>query len=501
MHKEWYLDRYCGQQVAALLEDGKLVEFAAEKERSIESIGNIYKGKVANVLQGMQAAFVACGLTKNAYLSTHESNEECSKYDSAKTGAPLQITQAEVKEDDEILVQIVKTSRGNKGAKVTTNLSFVSKSLIYLPGVAFHGISRKITDENTNAELLSFMEGLCAETDGFIIRTQAPFTEKNHLKAEFEHLKKQYLLTLEKAKTAKVGDCVYKELDLPTRVVRDSVNDEETIIHVGCKDLYDGLLSMTSYTQHVTEKQLVLHTDARAMLRSHGISKMIYDSVKPTVSLDNGGYIVIDHTEAMTVVDVNSGSYVGATSLEETAFEVNLAAARETARQVRLRNVGGIVVVDFIDMQLDEHKEKVTQELRKELEKDKAKCSVLEMSELCLTQFTRKRVGPETLSYLVKPCKRCSGNGHVHDDIFTLAAILDELLIFFDSGENAAVVELADGVLPRILNERIFDRELDGIWKGKSLFFIPHKSYDDTHFIVRAKTQADESNEKLTPYN
>jgi ribonuclease G len=226
------------------------------------------------------------------------------------------------------------------------------------------------------------------------------------------------------------------------------------------------------------------------MFRHYGITPIVYDSIKPTVPLENGGYLVIEHTEALTVIDVNSGRYVGKDSLEQTVFAVNLAAAKEIARQVRLRNVGGIVVVDFIDMVEEEHKLAVTQALEEALFQDKAKCNVLPMSELCLTQFTRKRVGSNVLSSLVKPCEDCQGKGHVHDDVFVITRLRDALLDCFADGWNSAIVDLNENIMRKILKENLFTLEVKGRWKEKRVYFVPHKTYKEENFSVRGDGSA-----------
>lgn len=496
MQKEWFIDRYCGQKVAALLEDGQLVELTAEKEGEAEIVGNIYKGKIANVLTGMQAAFVSCGLAKNAYLSTTDGYADYSKYDEA--GEAHAATPLSVNEGDEVLVQVVKPQRGNKGAKVTTQLSFVGRTLIYLPSTPFYGISRKITDETDRERLLNEVKKLTAEGEGFIIRTKALSATSEQLFAEYEFLKEEYRCMLERAKTANQGEIVYRELELPVRVVRDDL-DENSVVYIGDKDLYNQLSLLAKSAKELTEQQLRLYDGKRAMMSEYGISSKIYAATNSRVQLENGGYIVIDHTEAMTVIDVNSGSFIGSTSLEETALSVNLVAAKEIARQVRLRNVGGIVVVDFIDMLEEGHKLAVTAALEEALLKDKTKCNVLPMNELCLTQFTRKRVGHEALEYLVKPCKHCEGNGHVHTDIFTLAKIRDELLQLL-AKEQTAVVHLNESLCQRIVNGRIFNRERAGAWQGKNLYFIPHKTYPEEDFNVKIGFSSPEEQDRAISY-
>lgn len=484
MKKEWFFDRYCGQQFVALLEDGKLAEFAAEKETGGEIVGNIYKGRVMNVLSGMQAAFISCGLERNCYLSTDETYTDYSKYDGAlgvpKTG-PL-----DLKEGDEIIVQVTKPPRGNKGAKVTTHLSFVGKNLIFLPNTDFVGISRKIEDEELRQNLIFTADKMREkDSEGFIVRTQAPFVTRRQLKREAEYLKNLYRAMRDYAAKAPVGSVLYKDFDLPVRVMRDSMGDDVTAMYVGDKELYERLLSLVRLRGDFPERKLILYTGKRAMMREYGISPLVFAAAQPMVSLENGAYLVIDHTEAMTVVDVNTGSFIGNKSLEDTVFSVNLAAAREIARQVRLRNIGGIVVVDFIDMTEEAHKEAVTAELTACLARDKAKCHVLPMSELCLTQFTRKRVGFDVLSYLVKPCAHCHSVGYVPEDIFVVTRIRADILDCFASGYHSAVVELNEGICRRILSEGLLKTEAEGAWRNKRVYLIPHKTFQEFQYSVR----------------
>lgn len=481
--KEWFLDRYCGQQFAALLENGTLTEFSCEFEPRGTCVGNIYKGKVTNVLSGMNAAFIQCGLNKNCYLSMEETYTDYTKYDGALGETP---PAPDLKVGSEIIVQVTKPPRGNKGAKVTTHLSFVGKTIIYLPNTDFLGISRKITDEKTRKKLLAFTAQMRASSkEGFIIRTSAPLATKKQIKAEADYLKKLYEEMRELAQNAPVGSLLYEDEDLPTRVMRDSYVDDVAAIHVGDEALYNRLKRLIKLRKDIPERKLVRYTGERSMMKEYGITKLVYDAASPTVPLELGGYIVIEHTEAMTVIDVNTGSYVGESNLEETVFTVNLAAAKEIARQVRLRNIGGIVAVDFIDMTDEAHKEAVTETLRNLLAQDKAKCNVLPMSELCVTQFTRKRVGPDALSFLVKSCPHCNGKGYVHEDIFVITRLRAEILDCFADGYSAAIIELNAGIMQKILQEGLFSIEAKNRWKDKRVYFIPHKTYKEDYFTVR----------------
>lgn len=484
MKKEWFFDRYCGQQFVALLEDGKLAEFAAEKESGGEIVGNVYKGRVMNVLNGMQAAFVSCGLERNCYLSMGESYTDYTKYDGTMGGITAQTP--DWKPGDEIIVQVVQPPRGNKGAKVTTHLSFVGKNLIYLPNTDFIGISRKITDAELRKNLLFTADKMRERADeGFIVRTRAPFFTRRQLKKEADYLKNLWRDMCENAASAPVGTVLHKEFDLPVRAMRDSMGEDVSAMYVGDPELYERLLKLVRLRGDFPERKLILYTGERSMLRSYGISPLVYEAAQPRVELDSGGSLVIEHTEAMTVVDVNSGSFVGDKNMEETALAVNLEAAREIARQVRLRNIGGIVTVDFIDMADEGHRRLVTSELTARLALDKAKCHVLPMNELCLSQFTRKRVGNDVLSYLVKPCERCGGMGYVHADVFVAAHIRADILDRFADGYSAVVVELNARIMRLILTEGMFRQEASGRWKDKRVYFIPHKTFSEEQYSVR----------------
>lgn len=488
MKKEWFFDRYCGQQFVALLEDGKVVEFESENEENGSIVGNIYKGKVMNVITGMNAAFVDCGLERNCYLSTDETYTDCAKYDgllASTPPAPL----SNLKEGDEIIVQVTKSPRGNKGAKVTSNLSFVGKRIIYLPNTDFFGVSRKITDEAQRAKLMDVAESLRRENEsaGFILRTKAPLASKEELEREATYLRKLFLTMSEKAKSAPVGALLYQDEDLPVRVMRDSFGDEITAMHVGDRELYDRLCRFIDTYGEMDKSKLRFYNGERSMFREYGISELVYTATKPHVPLEGGGSLIIDHTEALTVVDVNSGSFVGETNLEATVYELNIRAAKEIARQVRLRNIGGIVVVDFIDMFEEAHKESVTETLREYLSFDKAKCNVLPMSELCLTQFTRKRVGKDLATSLIKPCPHCHGNGSVHNDLFMMTQLREDLLDCFFEGYRSAIVDLNEGMAKKIIQDHTFSKEMQGRWKNKRIYLIPHKTYKEHTFFIRGE--------------
>lgn len=484
MKKEWFFDSYCGRQFAALIEDGVFAEFACEKTDDMCCVGDIFKGKATNVLSGMNAAFIQCGLDKNCYLALGETYTDHNKYD----GAEGTWQQEDLHVGDEVLVQVLKPPRGNKGAKVTTKLSFVGKRLIYLPNTDFLGISRKITDEKTRQKLLAQVDKMrSGKTDGFIIRTQAPFATLKQLKTEAAYLKKLAKETYATAKKAEVGDAVYRDEDLPVRIMRDSFGDEIVSIRVGNRELYERLSKLIRLRGDLPERKLLLHTGERCMMQQYGILAEAERTAHPVVTLQNGAEIVIERTEAMTVIDVNTSRFVGDQDLEDTVFSVNLAAAKEIARQVRLRNVGGIVVVDFIDMVDEDHRIAVTEALKNHLSLDKAKCNILPMSELCLVQFTRERIGRDASERFLKPCPHCNGSGSVGDGVFGAAKLRAELMDCFAAGYKAAVVDIQEGLMKRILAEGWLSAEATGAWKDKRVYLIPHKTYSEEQFSVRGE--------------
>ena len=323
------------------------------------------------------------------------------------------------------------------------------------------------------------------DKEGFIVRTQAPLAKAKQLKAEAKYLKSLYREMLRGYDDAPVGTVLYEDEKLPMRILRDVSVGELAAIHVGDEELYQELKTLVALRSDIPDRKLVKYTGDRQMMTEYGIAQLVTEVASPTVPLDNGGYLVIDHTEAMTVVDVNTGSYIGENTHEETVFAVNLCAAKEIARQVRLRNIGGIVVVDFIDMEEEAHREAVTETLKTALAQDKAKCNVLPMSELCLTQFTRKRVGRAVQSYLVKGCPHCAGRGFVQDDIFVITRIRSAILDCFADGYTTAIIELNDWMMRKILHEGLFSVEAKGRWLNKRVYFVPHKTYKEEYFTVR----------------
>lgn len=481
MKKEWFFDRFCGEQLVAYAEDGILKDAAVESEKQGDEIGNIYKGRVKNIVEGMQAAFVDCGMERSCYLSLGERAAILSSYDGTVLGAK----DASLKEGDEILVQIVKPARGSKGAKVTRDLSFVGKTLIYLPLSKFLGISRKLVDSELRGTLLKEAEKLIEGEEGFILRTASKDATRRQLKAEAEYLRRVYRMTIESAASSSVGACVYRDYDLPVKIMRDSLGGEVNRIYVGDLELYDRVRRLAMIRPDLDEKKVEYYKGERQLFNEFGLFDQVCQLTRPRADLENGAYLVVERTEAMTVIDVNTGSFTGRDDLETTVFETNLLAAKEIARLVRLRNIGGIVAVDFIDMQDEVHRAAVETALTEALSEDKAKTRVYPMSELCVTLFTRKRTRGDLLNFLTKPCPDCSGDGYALSDHFLAMRLRGAIMDCFSGGYEAAIVEINPELLHKILLGRYFAQELKGRWKDKRIYCVPRAGRDEEKFSVR----------------
>lgn len=476
MQKNMYFDYFGGDCFAAVTEGDRLVEFHIDPASAFDISGNIYKGRVVNVLEGMQAAFVAFGQAKNGYLAAGDIP--------VADGTGEISANLNVKVGDEVMVQVLKSPIGTKGARLTMNLSFVGKHLIYLPNTPFLGVSRKISDEEERARMLALAEKLRADGDGLIMRTNAPLADAKTLRTEAKYLQGMYQAAREAYANAGVGDLVHHDADVHVRLLRDFDLTELNKVYIGSETVYRRVESIL---KRAGRKNLaVLYDGPREMFDYFGLEKQINEILSPRVELSNGAYLVFDKTEALTVIDVNTGKFIGNTdSLEDTVFETNLLAAKEVARQARLRNMGGIVVVDFIDMESEEHRAAVVEALREALKSDRAKCNVSETSGLGLVQFTRKKSKDDNTVMLTKTCPYCKGTGVVLSDTYIAFKIKIAVKNCFAQGYENAVVELNAGIFAQILSKHMFSHTVSHSWKGKRVYMIPHRTYHEEFFTVR----------------
>ena len=397
---------------AAVLENGVLQEVYVERAARRGLISNIYKGRVLRVLPGMQAAFIDVGLERTAFL--HAS--DIARRGVAENGDEIPSIRELVREGDEIMVQVVKDPLGNKGARLTTYVTLPSRHLVLLPHGDSVGISARIEDEDERERLRSLVADLLAENDlacGAIVRTVAEGAEVEALAADLRYLMKLWRVVQERCSGRSVKSLVHEDLSLPLRVLRDMVTRDVERVLVDSRSDFDAMQEFAeTYLQDVGPN-IELYERRRPIFDLHGIEDEIRKSLDRNIPLKSGGYLIFDQTEAMTTVDVNTGGYVGHRNLEETIYRTNLEAAVAIARQLRLRNLGGIIIIDFIDMELPEHRDNVLQVLEQALSRDHARHQITPVSPLGLVEMTRKRIRESLQHVLCEDCPTCEGRGFV----------------------------------------------------------------------------------------
>jgi ribonuclease G len=380
---------HCEQDVTkvALLVDDQLVEYYSEHPKE-EQAGSIYKATVVNVLPGMQAAFVDIGQSKNAFLYVDDLLD--ANLDKVPADKPP-ITSL-IKEGQEIIVQVAKESLGNKGAKITTHYSIPGRWIVYMPHADYVGISRKIESQEERQRLKDMADKLRSEGEGLILRTVAEGASLEELEKDLQYLRDLWASILVKGKNSKPPICIYRDLDMVPRIIRDLFTDQvdELIINnLEKKSEIESLL--LQYAPHLVQR-IKWYEQPTSMIHYYGIYEALDKSFRPKVWLKNGGYINFDHTEALTVIDVNTGKYTGSINLEQTVYETNLEAVEQISRLIRLRDIGGIIIVDFIDMLQEEHRRSIVHLMEQLVKADRTKTVVVGWTQLGLLEMTRKRV-------------------------------------------------------------------------------------------------------------
>jgi ribonuclease G len=397
---------------AALLENGVLQEVYIERSVRRGLNSNIYKGCVLRVLPGMQAAFVDIGLERTAFL--HASDIAAGRGENGST-EQMNIRDL-VREGDEIMVQVVKDPLGNKGARLTTLVTLPSRHVVLLPFSEAVGISARIEDEDERERLRIMTEEILADRGlscGAIVRTVAEGMDKRALEADLEYTIRLWQVVKERYSKSHVKELIHEDLSLPLRVLRDMVtSDIERILVDSEEDFHSMRDFADTYLPHI-DPALELYQRRRPIFDMHGIEDEIRRSLDRNIPLKSGGYLIFDQTEAMTTVDINTGGYVGHRNLEETIYRTNLEAAVAIARQLRLRNLGGIIIIDFIDMEEEEHRSNVLQVLEQSMARDHARHQVMPVSALGLVEMTRKRTRESLQHILCEDCPSCAGRGFV----------------------------------------------------------------------------------------
>ena len=410
----------------ALVLQGAVQELHIERTQSRGIAGNIYLGKVVRVLPGMQSAFIDIGLERAAFLHIADIWDARSHDGSPTTPLPIERMLAD---GQAIMVQVIKDPIGTKGARLSTQISIAGRMLVYLPQDSHIGVSQRIENEAEREQLREKVQKLMkpGEKGGFIIRTMAEDASEADLQSDIEYLRKTWANLTQMAKTSAAPTLLYQDLNLAQRVMRDLVNENTSIIQVDSRENYLKLKQFGElYTPSVLSR-LVHYPGERPLFDLYGVEEEIQRALGRRVDLKSGGYLIVDQTEAMTTIDVNTGSFVNGRNFDDTIFKTNLEASHAIARQLRLRNLGGIIILDFIDMENPEHRAAVLSELQRALSRDRTKISVSGFSALGLVEMTRKRTRESLAHILCEPCPACGGKGQVKTARTVCYEILREL--------------------------------------------------------------------------
>jgi len=440
---------------AALIENGVLTELFVERQSRRGIVSNLYKGRVQRVLPGMQAAFIDIGLERTAFL--HAADIAAPVPESTLVGEQnLEDIRRLVNEGDDILVQVVKDPMGTKGARLTTFVALPSRLMVYMPRGDGIGVSARIEDEAERTRLKQLVTEATPQpiTGGYIVRTAAQGASSEGIRDDIQYLCRLWQHVKEKGLRASSGQLVYEDLPLPTRILRDELARGVDRVLVDNVTAHTAMLEFAASFMPGSTTSIELYTGQRPIFDLHGVEEEIGKALERSVSLKSGGHLVIDQTESMTTIDVNTGGFVGHRNLEDTIFRTNLEAAVAIARQLRLRNLGGIIIIDFIDMEEEEHRKQVLQALEKALAKDHAKTHVSAVSPLGLVEMTRKRTRESLAHQLCAPCTACEGRGFVKTAETVCYEIFREILRQSGQFEFQQLLVLAhQDVIERLLDE------------------------------------------------
>jgi ribonuclease G len=433
----------------AIVENGAVQELHIERTLERGLVGNVYLGKVARVLPGMQSAFIDIGLERAAFL--HVADLHAHGAAPGRGDAPLPPIERQVFEGQSLVVQVIKDAIGTKGARLSTQVSIAGRMLVFLPHDRHIGISQKIGSPELREQLRARMTKLAGTEDGgFILRTNAEEATDEDLADDIAYLRKTWAAIRERSQRQPAGTLLHQDLSLAQRVLRDLTHEATQTIRIDSRLQFDVLRAFGETYMPGAVGKLDLYRGERPIFDLFGIEEEIARALARRVDLKSGGYLIIDQTEALTTIDVNTGGFVGARNFEDTIFKTNLEAAGAIARQLRLRNLGGIIIVDFIDMVREEHQQAVLAELRKQLSRDRTRTTVSGFTQLGLVEMTRKRTRESLAHMLCQPCPTCEGRGQVKTARTVCYDILREILREarqFDPKEfrvvaSAAVVEM-----------------------------------------------------------
>jgi len=470
----------------ALIEQGRLVEFYVERVKDRGITGNIYKGKIVRVLPGMQSAFVEIGIQRTSFLHVSDIKEPPDEFEEEEEEhqkhADVRI-QDIIKEGQEIMVQAAKEPIGTKGARVTSYISLPGRYLVFMPTYDKIAISRRISSEKERKRLREIVSTMRPPGCGFIIRTVCDGMPREDIQADMEFLIKLWNSIQKKKDQVRTPGLIWSELDLTLRIIRDLFSKDIDKLVIDSKEEYDRARKFVDeFMPHLSPK-LELYEGKEEIFDAHGIEIELTDALERRVWLRSGGHIVIDQMEALTAVDVNTGKYVGKKSSEDTIVKTNLEAVKEIVYQLRLRNIGGIIVIDFIDMARASDREKVYNTLKEALKADKARTNILKISELGIVEMTRKRVRESLSQSLCEPCPYCDGNALVKAKDTIIMDIFRELSRELPLRKKKATLYVSPSISERIKEDPAPLENLEKKY-GKKIIIKPVERFHQERYEI-----------------
>jgi len=449
----------------AILEDNELVELLVERGDKRRHVGDIYKGRVNAVLPGMQAAFVEIGLTKTAFLHASDLSENADLDDfegddeenhgrggGRRSRRPVPKIEDHLKKGQEIVVQVTKESIGTKGPRVTQQVSLPGRFTVFMPGVDHSGVSRRIEDRSERSRLKQLVAEHRPKGAGLIVRTAGDGKGEKEFANDVKYLIRLWEKIEKKTHTSRAPSLIHRELELTTGLIRDLFTEDVDELIIDSKDDHRDILNYLRSISPELRDRVKLYKGKQPIFDAFDIETQIEKAFERKVWLKKGGYLVIDQSEALVAIDVNTGRFTGKKNQEDTIFKTNLEAAKEAARQLRLRDMGGIIVIDFIDMEIESNKKAVLDELRTNLKRDRSRTKAFAVSELGLVEMTRQRERPSLLAYYSEDCSTCSGVGKILS-LESVMVKLERLLRRVSAGgrEREIVVRVAPDVALYIL--------------------------------------------------
>lgn len=482
---EIIIDVGLNEDRVAILENGQLVELFVEREDNKRIVGNIYKGRVVNVLPGMQAAFVDIGLEKNAFLYVKDAIPKEILSNSDINLKDISIKDV-VKQGQEIIVQVIKEPFGGKGARITTHITLPGRHLVLMPYTDYIGVSRRITSETERERLRLLAQEIKPDNMGIIIRTASEGITVDDFKDDIKFLLKVFTKINNERNLGFAPRTIYRDLDLIHRTVRDIFTDNIKRLIVNDRTKYNSIVELVDLISPHLKSKLEYFDGSHDLFGYLGINSMINQALERKVWLKSGGYIIIDETEALTSIDVNTGKYVGNINLEDTVLTTNMEAVKEIAKQLRLRNIGGIIIIDFIDMNDEEGEKLILSTLENELKKDRIKATILGMTQLGLVEMTRKKARNRMTANFLKSCPCCEGTGKVYSEETILKEIEREVKrISLHTNSEAVLIEINENVQSFIYNN--YKAFLDDLEKkyGIKVITNPHESIHHNEIKVK----------------